>query len=55
LAEEMNHTFHYATPEEIGQWAALAKPLHEEYMTQNAGAGPIRDVYDRLQQLIKEY
>ena len=53
-AKEAGHTFIDLTPEEIKLWYDLAKPVHEKYLEENASAGPIKAIYDRLQEMIEE-
>ena len=55
MAKAANHTFTELTPEEIQLWADLAKPVHEQWIADNAGKGPTQAIYDEAQRLIKEY
>jgi TRAP-type C4-dicarboxylate transport system substrate-binding protein len=55
IAKEANHTFINLTPEEIQQWADLAKPVHQSWIDENADKGPTQEMYDELQRLIAEY
>jgi TRAP-type C4-dicarboxylate transport system substrate-binding protein len=54
IAKEKNHTFIYLTPEEVQLWADLAKPVHQEWIADNAAKAPTQEMYDEIQRLIVE-
>jgi len=55
ICKELKHTFVNLTLEEIQLWVDLAKPVHEQWIAENAGKAPTQEMYDELQRLKKEY